>query len=329
MQQTQVSRVLKMVATLKGGRLPQDRQRLLGQINSVRQMLWNNEAFREGACRNDGCAIVECFREACRNCSCKPIIYTGIVLPPGVTNITELLRDGQEVEIQYGRLDPDGCCNKCYNCLTAELLPQRLLERDTPWDSNGRIVFHCDDPADTGLPVGVRYVDFAGREHRQDLELSESGVVTEVSVLQFLEITFPERCGWIRVRTEEGHPLGRYHPSIFVPKHTHFRIIGSNPGEAFMWKGLQEPYDLVFDSDPVEFSDLPKWKICLALEELLSQVEMTSGQRSGEANLTAKLAAFFASDLSAQNKTFSGRLMPRSRAAMFGAGMLFSGTRRF
>lgn len=328
MQKTQLGKVLRIVAELDGMNVTSDRGILLTRVNSVRHMLYKNEAFREGFCTTEGCSVVECFREDCRNCSCKPTIYTGIVLPSLVENVREIRKDGRNVEIQYSRVDPSGCCSPCWQCLVAEELPNRLLERDIPLDSNGRVVFTAEDPADNGLIVGVRYVDFNGNEQRQDLVLSSNGVVTELSVLHFLEITFPERCGWIAVKTEDHIKLGRYHPSIYVPEHGHFRIRGTQPGDKMMWRALQYPYEVVFDTDPVEFGELIAWKVCLSVEGLLGQIDMTGSQRAGYAANLETLSGFFTSDLSAKNKSFHGRTMPRTRSGALGTAALFAGNRQ-
>lgn len=329
MQKAQVSKILQMVVELDSLELPRDRQKALKRINSVREMLWHNEAFREGASRTEKCSRVELFREACRNCSCKPDEYTGITLPPMVENLTEMLKDGRPVEIQFGRIDPEGCGGGCRPCLIAEELPKRLLERDIPLVSNARVVFRIESPEDAGLFAGVRYTDFDGYERREDLELHPDATVTEHSVLQFLEITLPTRCGWISVMTEDGYKLGRYHPSISDPSHSHYRVNGTSVGDALMWKGLQEPYDLVFDTDPVEFSDGIKWRSALALEEIFSKTTMSAEEREGERSLTEKLRAFFASDLSARNKTFNGKMQPRLRGSAMATAALMSRQRRF
>ena len=331
MQKAQVSKILQMVAEKDSLQLPRDRKKALRRVNAVREMLWHNEAFREGASRTDGCSLVEMFRENCRNCSCKPVYYTGIVLPPLVENLTEMLKDGQPVEIQFGRIDPQGCNTGCGSCLIAEELPKRLLERDIPFDlkTSTRVVFRIESPEDTGCLAGIRYVDFQGNEQREDLELHPDGVVTQYSVLQFLEITLPTRCGWISVMTEDGYKLGRYHPSISDPSHSHYRVNGTRPGDAMMWKGMQEPYHLVFDSDPVEFSDGIKWRLALALEEMISKTTMTAEERNGEANLTDKLRGFFASDLSAKIKTYNGKMQPRLSRSSLGTAALMSRSRGF
>lgn len=322
MQKTQLAPVLSLVAEIDGDDPVRDRKMLLRRINSTRQLLWKMEAFREGACVENGCSVVELFREPCRNCSCRPVYYTGIVFPPLVTNIREIMKDGREVQIQYARIHPQGC-GGCWDCLIAEELPTRLLERDIPWDSNKRVVFRGSDPLDNGLTVGVRYMDYNGHEQREDLELHEAGVVTSVSVMHFLEITFPDRCGWIEVTTEEGDKLGRYHPSINSPTHQHFRVNGTQCGDNLHWKALRERYNLVFDTDEVEFSDDPTWTVALALQKMVAQVDMTPSQRAGQADLTSKLSGFFTSDLSAQNKSFHGRVMPRTRMGAMGTAMLF------
>lgn len=329
MQKAQVSRVIKLLSRLDGRDAKRNRVELLEKINGVRQMLWHNESCRYGAFKEEGCAVVQCFREPCRNCSCTPVYYNGISLPPLVCNITEIYKDGCHFEIGARRVSPAGCGTSCGGCYLAEQLEPRLLECDIPCKSNGRVVFQSTVGEDDGLTVGVRYIDPEGREHREDMELAQGGVVTEVSVFQFLEITFPERCGHINVHTEDGYFLGKYHPSITSPEHLHYRLNGASEGDRLSWRGMQEPYDLRFDTDPVEFSDEPKWAVCLKVFGLMANVELTNAQRIGEVSLTEKLAAFFAADLTARNENFVGRIMPATRKAMFSTAALMSGQRRF
>src|SRR5690606_27916216 len=108
-----------------------------------------------------------------------------------------------------------------------------------------------------------------------------------------------------------------------------FRLTGVNLGERIAWRGMQEPYDLIFDTDPIEFSDEPKWTVSYRVYELLANVELTNAQRAGQADQIEKLAAFFAADLNARNENFNGRLMPATRKSMFATAAIFSGQRRF
>lgn len=328
-----LSMVLEEVARLMNKALPRDRAEVLSKINGARQLLWRNEAFRLSYFKARGCARAEHFQRYCRNCSPLPSGSVGVVLPPHVMNPTELMADFVSFNITSGQIIPVCWPWSQWRSMRgderprAERMPPRLLERDIPsvCGDSRRVSFRSDADCDCGRPVGVRYTDLNGREKREDLILSTTPVLTSVSVGEFLEITFPQRSGWIVVETEDGHPLGRYHPSIYVPQHEWFQLEILCPNVNIQWRAQKEPTRLVFDTDMVEFSDGPMWELALKVLEYQPRTNLTSTEQSNMARIYEALGRVSDADMDAKKKNFVTAAVPASSQASLATARAFAG----
>jgi len=328
------SKVLAMVAAIKGKALPADRQELADLVNGARQLLWRNEAFRLSYFKERGCAQTNGFGDYCRNCSWTPRNFVGMVLPPNVMNPTELTADFCSFNItteqviqrcwpwyQWRTMRPNGDERP-----RAERLPPRLLERDIPaCGDSRRVFFRSDSACDCGSLVGVRYTDLTGREMREDLVLSTAPVGTSLSVSEFLEITLPERQGWITVDTEDGQFLGRYHPSVYVPLHEWYKLEIWCPGIRIQWRAQKEPVPLVFDTDMVEFSDRPMWELAVQVLEMQSLSTLSPNEQQNLARIYEALGQVSNADMDAKKKSFNIAVTSGMSVAVSATARAFAG----
>ena len=122
-----------------------------------------------------------------------------------------------------------------------------------------------------------------------------------MSVNQFLEITFPERVGFITVTTDNGFPMGKYHPSTLIPIHEWFRLGVGCVGQKVTYRGLKELTPVVFDTDPVPFTDDYLWQLALKALEHSTSMELTRAQDVGLTRVFSLLARAGESDLASTN----------------------------
>lgn len=325
--------VLEEVARLMGKALPRDRAEVLSKINGARQLLWRNEAFRLSYFKQRGCSRADVFQRYCRNCSPLPTGSIGIVLPPHVMNPTELMADFCSFNITSGQIIPQCWPWGQWRSMRgderprAERMPPRLLERDIPpvCGDSRRVTFRTDADCDCGKLIGVRYTDLNGREVREDITLSTVPSGTSVSVAEFLEITFPQRSGWIAVETEDGTPLGRYHPSVYVPLHEWFQLEIWCPSVNIQWRAQKEPTRLVFDTDMVEFSDVPMWELALKVLEYQARTNLTSTEQSNMARIYEALGRVSDADMDAKKKNFVTAVVPSASMASMATARAFAG----
>lgn len=331
-----LSKVIKLVAGLKARQLPRDRQEVVDLINGVLELLYRTPSLMNLYFQENGCSIAQRFTEPCRNNCATSTDFMGVVMPAMVRNIREIRGDFFAYELTAEKVYPM-CASPVYgpggfaNIPKAEQLPLRLLERDIPRCHDGRrVTFQSSDPEDCGEAVGVAYLDFNGREQREDLVLSPtSPVVTSYSVAEFLEIVFPDRRGWMSVSTEDGTPLGRYHPSVMVPQHEWFRLESACCGMKLQWRGLREPTPLVFDTDRAPFSDTPLWRLALKAYEFMDVMELTAAQSQGLQRIYIQLAAVSDADINAAKLNFTRVIEPSNTRAALGTGRAFSGQSRY
>lgn len=256
MQPTTFLRAKKILADHTGKSLVGDEPWLANQINEIRRAEWKNEAARFLKFKSSGCVCVECFDDPCANCRRT---YTGISLPQNVVGLHYLEARGRRVDMTSQRLGNNGCCSVC-GCLRAETLIKRApLEHDLPKGYKGLVVFIGKEPKDKDKRIGIEYVLHDGSIRREDVAVSTTGTTTKYSPLRINMVTFPDRCGWIEARTEEGFQLGAYHPSITAPAHYRVRLTGVSRGDMVTWEGFREPHDAVYDSDLVEWDDPLDW----------------------------------------------------------------------
>lgn len=258
MQPTTFLHAKKILADHTGKSLVGDGPWLGNQVNEIRRAEWKNEAARFLKFRADGCVCVECFDDLCATgCNRK---FTGITLPQNVVGLHYLEARGKRIDMTNVKLGAEGCCSSRCGCVRAEPLIQRApLEHDIPKGYKGVIIFFGKEPDDKGKRIGVEYVMHDGSIRREDVALSLSGTETKYSPARINMVTFPDRCGWIEVKTQDGYTLGAYHPSITAPAHYRIRLSGVSRGDLVQWEGFREPHDAVFDSDRVEWDSPLDW----------------------------------------------------------------------
>lgn len=260
MQPTTLLRAMGFLADFTGKSLVADRDFLVGKVNEIRRAKWKFEAARHLLFKTSDCACVECYADTCTACRTT---FTGITLPVGVVSLTYLEANGIRVDMTNERLANGGCCASTCGCLKAETLVRRApMLHDIPANYKGTVVFTMEAPEDKKKRIGVEYVGRDGKSLiREDIEGDlQPGKTTSQSVLRFEKVTFPERCGFVKVMTTDGYELGRYHPAISAPSHYRIRLTGVAAGNLVSWEGLKEPQDVRFDSDQVEWSDPLDWK---------------------------------------------------------------------
>ena len=297
-----LARVLKVVGIITGKSIRAD---LVEMVNGVLEMIYRDENLLWKYFKADGCRSVTTFYEPCQNRAA--VAFKAIVMPPNVINVRELTMDGVPFRITEERVDPTCWAYTRSKCdLPAEHMPPRLLEADIPLcNDSGQVTFRSDCTADCGKLVGVRYLDRNGNEQREDIELSTSRTPTSVSVVQFLEITFPEREGTITVETVDGFRLGCYHPSIFIPLHEWFRLTLGCSGSVMQYRGLSTLAPVVFDTDPVPFSDSYLWRLAIKAYENVDSMELTPGQNNGLTRIYNQLGRVGVADLATENANFN------------------------
>ena len=313
-----LSKVIQVVARATSFHPERNRAQIVERINGVMGMLYRIPAFRVNNCKVDDCALTRTFTEHCVGCA--PRSFTGVVMPSGVHNITELRCNDVMFDLTPSRV-PGGCGGGRHCPPRAERLTPRLLEADIPCGDSRVVTFLSTEiAADCDKPVGARYADMNGREAREDVVLGTSPSGTSTSVLAFLDISFPERRGWIEVGTQNGALLGRYHPSIYSPVHEWFRLEGVGCGVKIGYRGTREPMPVVFDSDMVPFSDDAHWRLAIKAYDNLDVMELEPNQINGLNRILQSLAAVNAEDLAAKNLNFTSTLMPETAKRMFSTG---------
>lgn len=316
-----LSKVIQVVAQATSYHPERNRIQIVERINGVMGMLYRIPAFRQNNCRVEDCTLTRTFTEHCVGCA--PRTFVGVVMPAGVTNITELRCNDVLFELTNSRV-PGGCGpSRGWNCPPrAERLTPRLLEADIPECRDSRVLtfLSTEIAADCGKPVGARYADMNGREVREDVVLGTSPAGTSTSVLGLLELSFPERSGWIQVETQDGAGLGRYHPSIYSPVHEWFRLEGVGCGVKIGYRGTREPMPVVFDTDMVPFSDAAHWRLAIKAYDNIDSMELESNQIAALNRIMQSLAAVNEADLSAKNLNFNTTLLPETSKRMLSTG---------
>jgi hypothetical protein len=137
-----------------------------------------------------------------------------------------------------------------------------------------------------------------------------------VSVQEFLEITFPERSGFITVETAQGFFLGKYHPDILIPRHEFFRLQVGCSGRKATYRGLHDFREVRFDTDMVPFSDSYRWKQVLKAYEMSDASELSAGQERALARVWQQLAATGVADMSSDNNNFNPVVISSSAKSM-------------
>lgn len=333
MQAIQLKRAVELVQKITG---EFDKAKTVETINSIRAMLFRSEAHRLKYFRvDDGCLPVRIFLDRCRSCQIRQ--FPGVVLPANVTHVTELRSEGFEIEITDSFVS-SGCIagitgyvgagwppsTDGRQCPLAEVLPLRWLEADPP-ACGERIMFRSSQQEADCASVGVTYIDFNGDEQREDIPLTSAGSMTAYAVREFLEISFPPRNGHIEVSSEvSATKMGRYHPSIMAPRHKWLRLSVGVCAQVVTFRGYTEPYDLIDDTDLVEFGDLPTWRLAVKAYQFYDQAALTPEQERGLARILTQLAANNEADLRSENTPSVTPLIPVSARNGMRAARVFS-----
>jgi hypothetical protein len=245
--------------------------------------------------------------------------YTGIALPVNVVNCEYLDINGRRVPIESGPIENVKFGNYAghHRPVATRRITKSSLRHDIPYNNKAVVVFRCEDPADNGSRVGVEYVTRDGSVVREDILVNTSGPETSKIPVYFTKITFPERQGWIKVTTADGFSLGSYHPSVTSPQHIRIQIDGCFPAQIVKWVALQEPMDVVFDSDLVEVAQEFDWIQALKWAELHLKTTKSPEELKTYAALASFSASSVASELKADQGSPSVNLRPRNTRTTF------------
>lgn len=318
---------MKVMAQVTHFNVDRNRPQLLDTINGVISMLFRTPALRNLYFNVSECTTISQYHEKCNS---RYMDFMALVLPPNVSNVREIRVNNMFYEITDKRVP--GVCQwklvpgRNYDVCRplAERLPKRLLEKDFPACGSRIVTFRSDSDDDCGKMVGVRYLNLNGDEVREDIALDVTARSTTQSVLEFLNITFPDRRGWMVVETAEGDFLGKYHPSIFVPSHNWFRLEIGCPGLKAEYRGITEPLTYVFDTDFVPFSDKVLWRLAYKAYEHLDSMELEPGQVNALARIYSQLSAVSDQEVSANLTNFNTRMLPEAGKALLSTGRLFA-----
>lgn len=326
-QPSTVEAVLPYAAKYLGKNLPAQRQACLAAINRVRGSWWKIEAMRQTVFKWTDCVCVQEFLDDC-NGSCSRW-YLGLTLPMNVTGVDHLEWNGVHVPVTaftnhavnnvYGGIAfPGSVASPLYNLqrgLAAEFTSyQPCLQNEIPRNYKGTLIIKNQDSADNGKKAGIRYMNFEGTIIREDVLLNVSGYETSQSPRKVLEITFPKRCGYISVLTEDGYYLGSYHPSVLAPKHRRIRLSGLPGcchGSTIDCSGLMEPMDVVFDTDRVEVASEVDWQNGIMALDLHFKTGKTSSELQTLAQATQFASGSADAELRATQDTPVANLSPR------------------
>ncbi len=290
------------------------REESVRRINMVRSVMWESPEKRELVFRDEGREQVQQFRDF-SNWNYQRC-FTGITLPVNVTTAEYLDINGRRVPIESGMLDnlPAGYTRDRHRPTAMRLAVKVALKNDIPANNRGPVCFKCLDPKDAGKRVGVQYVTKTGAIVREDILISTSGPETTQVPVQILEVTLPQRCGWIRIATADDFELGSYHPSVISPKHIRLHINGVCCPQLVHWIGLCEPIDVMFDSDQVEMAKEFSWINAFTWVDLHLKTTKSKEELETYRNIAIFDAASAASDLKAEMGAPALNLRPRESA---------------
>lgn len=315
MQPTSLAKAIRILAGYTGKNLDDDREFLVEKVNEIRRAQWKIDSARELLFkRGDQCECVQCFTDECGGCCNK---YVGITLPQNVTSLYSLTHKGKVINMRGEPLQNGGCCRSACGCLKAEKLVEMFpLKNPIPAGYKGVLVFKARSKDDKRKRIGVEYIDRVGNVIREDLLASLTGVETSRSVSKMLKITFPERCGWISVRTEQAYELGSYHPAIMSPAHMRLKLEGVKAGDVVKWSGLVEPHDVIFDTDQVEFSNPLDWRNLYMMLDLHFKTGKSPSERASYADAVQLAKAGSDAELQASRGIPAGSLRPKGISSL-------------
>ena len=311
----QLSTILPFVRSLGGFGSDAD---VTAAINEIRELLWNDESIRLRLFRVDDMPVP--LWTPAQTCG-RPCGVSAITLPCDVTMATEIRVNGVAAEITEMAL-----ADRHRECLTAERMPKRLLERDPPGTS--KIVFASTEEEENCPLIGVEYLDPDNNVQRESLELSRGQVATRTAVQRFIGITFPERRGTINVTRDDSTfaSLGSYQAPVTVPEHEWFLVnTGCDPcGRCAEFRGYRMPMPVCSPTDLIEFGDRPTWRLAWQLYQMFAKSSLTPDESRAIERVTAQLAAIGEAGLRAANTPSPTTFIPSgprrgfSAAAMLG-----------
>lgn len=307
-QPTTLLEAMRIIAEHTGKSLTLERDWLRDQVNQIRRAVWKQEALRLAWFNQPGCVCVECYYDDCQRCCGK---YTGITLPQNVTGIHLLTANGIVIQMRGHNLFNGGCCASSCGCLKAEMMVRRFpLQKPIPANYKGRLMFRAKEAKDKGQPAGIEYVSRRGVIIREDIKLSIDGAMTTESPADVLKVTFPRRCGWVDVLTEDAWSLGAYHPAIISPSHLRLKLSGVRAGDLVRWEAVVEPHDVFFDTDQVEWSNPLDWKNHYQILDLHFKTSKTPGERYAYETSLQMAAASADSELASQQTLPAASMRP-------------------
>lgn len=307
-QPTTLLEAMRIIAEHTGKSLRLESDWLREQVNTIRRAAWKQQALRHAWFTQSGCVCVECYYDDCAKCCGK---YLGITLPQNVSGIQLLSANGIDIKLGAHNLFNSGCCASSCGCLEAEMLVRRFpLERAIPAGYKGRIMFRAKAAEDKEQRAGIEYISRRGAVIREDLPLSIDGRLTSESPADVLKVTFPRRCGWVDVVTEDGWSLGAYHPAILSPSHLRLKLSGVRAKDLVRWEALVEPHDVYFDTDQVEWSNPLDWKNQYQILDLHFKTGKSPSERYAYETSIQMAAASSDSELASQQTVPAASMRP-------------------
>ena len=313
-QPTRLSVILGYAESYYGKQVSTDREFLVGQINAFRGAAFKDQAMRDNLFKDEGCECVQVFEDVCGGGRCES--FTGITLPSGVEAVDHLEFRNARINIT-SMVVPNGlvCRTGCGPLVAQIESVDALLKNPIPRGYGNPIIFQPQDARDKGM-VGVEYVDTTGKIIREDVVLSGQGNATSRPAQGFTSITFPERCGSIRVMTIDGYSLGEYAQNIPSPKHRLIHLNGIARGALVKWWGTKRPLPVKYDSDLVEWDGEIDWKTAFSWMNLHLTESRTPAQTDAYRTASAYLAAGADAELRATQHSPARNLQPRSVSSL-------------
>lgn len=274
-------------------KLKADESRIYEAANDALAVLWGTESGRLALFEEKGCVCAECFWQKCSNCRGS---WIGSSLPANVLQVHSWRIDGSVVQMvsrhssEHDGYDCDCCVSSCGCWNASDFGDLHWLEREPQEKQPVGVLFFTDEPEDVGLLVGADYEDAEGIQRREDIPLALEGGQTSHTVACWHSISFPERCGWIEVRSDSNELLGRYHPSIHEPRHRRFRFNGIPAGARLEWEGTTSPMDVRFDTDRVPTVNPKIWQYAVKMSALELKENRTGDEERAYGTMATRLA---------------------------------------
>jgi len=263
---------LPIAAEVLGLDITNFRERLVDKINEARYLLLTFADAREAFFKESGTTAVQCHRwlgaNSCSGDACqtrRQPTYFAITLPPGISQLDDI-RGPQDQNLPLFAEYTMGTHPDMGDCAAVRMTDSYYLDVDPP--PGEFIYFFPEDVADEGKEIGIEYQMDCCDTKREDIRLSMSGSTTSAPIARILRLTLPmDRGGWIRVMTQDGKQIGRFHPGT-APDRVRYAIHGFGANTPLRWWGTREIATVCFDSDQVEFADPTLWRRLLRFQKL-------------------------------------------------------------